>query len=276
MIALLLSMLSSASIALIFKFSEGRKLNRYAVTSINYVAAVLVSGATVVWEDVSFTSWKVCAIIGIPAGVFYFLSFIYYQFSVRDNGAGLAGMFSKLSILLPMVVSIVIWKEYPSTAQNIGMVLALFAIIAIGTDSKIDFKKIRMTVFGLFLFGGLAVFSNKLFQKYGFAREKGYFLMVVFFVAFLVSLVATYRHGKRLTKMDVWTGICVGIPNLFSSFFLIKALETLPSALVFPLSSAGSMAMIIVFSRLLYKERLSVKSKMAVIMTIVALGLMNM
>tara|TARA_Y100000588_G_C13454284_1_gene585456 strand:- start:95 stop:517 length:423 start_codon:yes stop_codon:yes gene_type:complete len=128
----------------------------------------------------------------------------------------------------------------------------------------------------LFLFGGLAEFSNKLFQKYGHSSEKAYFLLIVFFVAFLVSLTMTIKEGKKPTLTDVITGICVGVPNMFSSFFLIRALDDLPTAVVFPVYSAGSMALILLLSRLIYGEKLQKKAYVAIAMTMVALVLINM
>ncbi len=98
MIFLIFATLCSASIALVFKFSEGRKLNRYAVTSVNYMAAILVSIIMVLADNTGFSTWRAGLAVGVPAGVCFFLAFVYYQLSVRDSGAGLAGMFGKLGI----------------------------------------------------------------------------------------------------------------------------------------------------------------------------------
>jgi len=276
MISLLFATLCSASIALIFKFSEGRGLNRYAVTSTNYLAAVAVSIVMAVAEQVSFTSWQAGFGIGIPAGVCFFLSFLYYQLSVRDSGAGLAGMFGKLGILMPMLLSLILWKEFPTLIQSGGILLAVSAILVVSLNKNMKTKSIHSALLLLFLFGGMAEFSNKLFQKYGQSSEKAYFLLIVFFVAFLVSLTMTLKEGKKPTRTDIITGVCVGIPNMFSSFFLIRALDDLPTAVVFPVYSAGSMALILIFSRLIYGETLQRKSYVAIAMTMVALILINL
>lgn len=276
MISLLFATVCSASIALVFKFSEGRGLNRYAVTSTNYLAAVLVSIVIALTEQVGFTQWQAGLGIGIPAGVCFFLAFLYYQISVRDSGAGLAGMFGKLGILMPMLMSLVLWQEYPSLVQGGGIMLAISAILVVSANRNMKTSAFHGALLLLFLFGGLAEFSNKLFQKYGSSTEKAYFLLIVFFVAFLVSLSMTIKEGKWPTRVDLMTGICVGIPNMFSSFFLIRALDDLPTAVVFPVYSAGSMALILILSRLIYGEKLQGKSYVAIAMTMIALVLINM
>lgn len=276
MISLFLATICSASIALVFKFSEGQRLNRYVVTSTNYFAAILVSVVMALAENTGFTTWKAGLAVGIPAGICFFLAFVYYQISVRDSGAGLAGMFGKLGILMPMLMSLILWREFPTLVQTGGILLAICAILVVSLGKNVKQGTFHGALLLLFLFGGMAEFSNKLFQKYGSSAEKSYFLLIVFSVAFLVSMTMTVRNGKTPTRKDIVTGICVGIPNMFSSFFLIRALDFLPTAVVFPVYSAGSMALILILSRLIYGEKLDGRSYGAIAMTMLALVLINL
>ncbi len=275
MFSLFMAIVCSSSLALIFKYSEDRKLNRYAVMSANYFTAVVVSAITVFVNNSTFTDWKIGIAIAVPTGVVYFFSFLFYQFSIRDSGVGLSSMFSKLSVLFPLAISILLWHEYPAPIQNIGILLALTAIVVVGTDAEIDFTKIRGNILGVFIWGGIATSSSKVFQRYGNLDDKSYYLMVVFFVAFLVSLIATIKRGKKITRDDILVGIAVGVPNLFSSFFTIKSLGVLPAVIVFPVKNAGALALTALLSRLIYKEKLSIKSKTAVALTVLSLVLMN-
>ncbi len=103
--------------------------------------------------------------------------------------------------------------------QGVGILLAICAILVVSFRGNVKQGTFHVALLLLFLFGGMSEFSNKLFQKFGSSSEKAYFLLIVFSVAFLVSLTMTFRHGKMPTRKDVLTGICVGIPNMFSSFF---------------------------------------------------------
>ena len=112
MLYLALAIICSASIALIFKHSEGRNMNRYAVTTANYVVAVIISVIFILVEgdksvgavdlpgffgifqqmiqysrelDREFgQAWAIVS--GLFAGFVFFLGFIYYQISVRRYG----------------------------------------------------------------------------------------------------------------------------------------------------------------------------------------------
>lgn len=303
MIYLFLATLCSASIALIFKYTEGSGTNRYAVTTTNYFVAFSTSLLMIIFkgllDTLSFdpgfwsrllktlssdagvlskadsTLWAL--IIGSIAGAFFFLSFIYYQKSVRENGAGLSGTFAKLGILIPMIFSILLWRELPTALQWIGILLALISIVIVNLSKKTrQMFEINLTLLMLFSFGGIAEFSNKIFQKYALNAYKDVFLFAVFFVAFLISLTYTRLKKSPVTKRDLILGLAVGIPNLFSSYFLILALDTITTSVAFPIYSAGSIVLINLGSLLIYKEHIQNKNKIAIALTLVALVLINL
>lgn len=302
MFYLFLAVLCSASIGLIFKYTETSNTNRYVITSANYFIAFMtslfmifyqglltgVSRETAFTEEVSlmlgnnqyllspFSSivWGVS--VGALAGVFFFLSFIFYQKSVKDNGVGISGTFGKLGILIPMIFSILIWREYPTSIQWVGIVLSLVSIVVVNLSKqsirKFDFKP---TVLLLFIFGGMAEFSNKIYQQYALNDYKDIFLFTIFFTAFIISVTYTANKKVKVTKKDILTGFMVGIPNLFSSYFLIMSLETVRTSVAFPIYSAGSIVLINLGGLLIYRETLARKNQVAIAMTIIALILIN-
>lgn len=307
MIYLFLAIICSSSIALIFKYSEKNKMNRYAVTSINYFTAFTVSLLMILLkpsikiygvnsstynfthefakvilknngtfsQGASFT-WSV--LLGLLGGVFFFLSFVYYQKSVGKNGAAISGTFGKMGILVPMIFSIIIWKEIPGFLQWVGILIALFSIIFVNISSNKDLNAnsgINLTLILLFLFGGMAEFQNKLFQQYALAEYKNVFLFFIFVVAFFLSLYFVIKSRQKILKRDLIIGFLVGIPNLFSSYFLIMALGFMPTSIAFPIYSAGSIIFISLGEVFIYKEKLSKKYKAAILMVIFALILIN-
>ncbi|ADO77292.1 SMR family transporter [Halanaerobium praevalens] len=303
MIYLFFAVLCSSSIALIFKFSESNNLNRYIITSVNYFTAAIIALFLIFKEKIKFfdfnpadfkanfsrvifrgegifasqSSQQWATVVGLVAGVFFFSSFIYYQKSVRENGASLAGTFGKLGILIPMLFAIVIWQEYPEDLQWLGIILAIISIVLVNFPFNKDWgQALRLNLIFLFLYGGIAEFSNKIFQKYALVDYKVLFLFWVFFSAFLISFFYSFKKVRRLPKKsELLTGFAVGIPNLFSSFFLISALNHLKTAVVFPIFSAGSIVLITAVGYLFLGEKLKNKEWASIVMTVIALILIN-
>ena len=68
----------------------------------------------------------------------------------------------------------------------------------------------------------------------------------------------------------------VGVPNMFSSFFLISALTQLPAIMVYPVTNIGIIILTTILANIFWKERLNkygLLSLLAGIAAIVLLGI---
>ena len=79
------------------------------------------------------------------------------------------------------------------------------------------------------------------------------------------------RPGWR----DYPPGLVLGALNVLINLFLLGALEQLPGAIVFPVSSAGGVLLVTVSSAFLWRERLGRAALSGVAVSIVALILIN-
>jgi multidrug transporter EmrE-like cation transporter len=282
MIYLILAIVSSTLIAAVLKFSENRNLNRNAVTSANYIAAFSISLIMVISksEPQAASASINVLILGLIAGILYYLGFIYIQKSIKENGVGITGAVSKIGIIIPVVLSIILWKEIPNILQAIGIVISLSAIILINISSG-DIKSLKnfnRTVILLFIISGLVELTTKLFEKYFQTGSKPLYLFITFFTAFLISIYFTFRDyivGRKFTKTDVMTGLTVGIPNMFTSYFLIESFRYIKASVAFPIYSAGTILLISLSGIIFFKEKLKRKEIFAILMIVAAIVLMN-
>ncbi len=271
--ALIVAMICSASLAFFFKETEKRNLNRFWVTTANYVIATGVGIGMVVqnppaeWPPLSFFMMA-----GVT-GILFFQSFLLYQKNVREFGASLTGFYGKLGILLPVILSLLIFRNWPTSLQAIGIGVAIFAIVLANRTDKGEFEwAVPLLLF--FLFNGMAEFMNKGFEAgYAFSLRP-LWLTCVFGIALIFSLGKSLSEGRPQPAVWAW-GLGIGATNLFSSFFLIQALAGLPAAVVFPSFGVGSMLLIYLGSAGLYRERLTNLQWKAAGLSLIAIYLMN-
>ncbi len=303
MIYVILSVLASASMAAIFKFTEGRNLNRNFITTINYATAVGVSIFAISQSDVHielyprnfikfFEQLKTvlsggqfniqtvsvfAVVLGAFTGILYFVGIIAMQLSVRNYGAGLAGMFSRAGMIIPILLSIILWKEFPSPFQWIGIVLALAGVILANMQPDKALKKftIRLTLLLQFFTSGLSALMSKTFQTYGIIDYRNVFLLAVFASAFIISLIYTYKTPKSWGQAELFAGFIVGVFNQLSATFLLLALNSLPAPIVYPLVSAGAIVVINIMGMAFFNERLKRHELIAVGLTVIAVLILS-
>jgi len=301
---LFLAVACSTTIALIFHVSEKRDTNRDVVTAVNYAVATFISLVLIVLQGISlspgesfgaFTAefpgaisgagfglnaspvWAL--LIGVPAGILYYLGFIFLQKAIRASGVALAGSFSKMGVIVPMLLSLLLWKELPGTLQWLGISLALISIVLGSLDLthlKDIFSGFKPVLLLLFLTVGLAEFTNNLYQMYGAMQIRSLFLFFVFVTALAVSSFRVFRRKPCLGSSQFIIGIAVGIPNFFASFFLIQALSELRAAVVFPVYSSLTICLISLLGWLLLGEKLRPRERVSIVMAAAAMTLVNL
>ena len=258
---LVLTIFCSTSIALIIRLSGSQNEKPIILLAANYLIASLISIFYIFYFESRF-SFPVAA-FGLFLGLLFVLSFFAFTKAVNLAGTALANVSSRLSLILPLLFSIIIFKEQPTVFQVTGMLIGLVTICffylsikSVNSSAKND----KMKYFYLLavLIGiGINDFSMKIFQQTYSEAEKPYFLFSIFFSAFLYSLFYIKMTKISFEKKTFIKGAILGVPNVYSTIFLIGALSQLPAVLVFPLTNIGIILLTAILAALIFKERLN-------------------
>ncbi len=303
MVFLILASCLSASIAILFKYSESKGFNRFIVATINYIAGFFISLIIVIskgifptkeinpeiflkeFSDVLKTGeilspgssivWAI--IVGIIAGIFFFVAFIFYQKSVKENGVATTGTVRSLNVLIPMALSMILWLEIPNMWQWFGIALAVFSIVLFSLSSIKELKrKLHSSLYLFYITGGTSQFLNKLYQKYGIVEYRSIFLLVVFFVASLIGISILVKSRAKIKWGEVIVGFLVGLSNLFQNSLMILSFSIIKSSVAFPLFSAMTIFILNIWGVLIFKEYLSKVKIFAIVLAILSIFLISL
>ena len=275
MLFLCLAIFSSAAISLLMRLSANKVTAKMSMLGINYLVCAILAAGYAGFDFAPATQGLGFAVgIGAVSGLLYLSGFVLFGWNTAKNGIVLSSVFMKLGLLVPLVCSVVIFRETPGWLQAVGFVAALAAIVMLnwqtGEKSRFCWQLPAM----LFVCGGADVMS-KVFETYGDPALSEQYL----FYTFLTALCACWLPAKRAKetpgKWEWLYGVALGIPNFFSAKFLLLALTELPSVVVFPSFSIATMLITTVLGVVLFKERLRKWQWVAVAIILAALLLLN-
>lgn len=283
MLSLLIAIIFSAMIPILLKYGHRRNVADEVILTFNYLIAFTVSCLMAFIKYSSSASiekptqgWLPLILIGIATGLMYYGAFYFYQRSVRDNGVSISIAVGKMGIVLPMILSLILWNEIPTILQWLGIFISLVAIAIININPKeLKNSEIHLSLLMFFIIGGLGDFGNKLFETVVGADLSEVFLAIVFLTALLASSIETFRQN-RLSTRSVLFGLAVGIPNMLTAYFLIGALAVMNAAIVFPMYSGGAIVLSMIYSVIRFDEQLKSKEKVSILMILTALVLVNL
>ena len=275
---LLLTVLSSAMVSIIMRFSDGKIKNNFAMLAVNYMMCAFLA-----WAYTGFGSWflsgtgrQSTVIMGWINGILYLAGFVLLQRNIRTNGVVLSSTFIKLGLLVSMVVSVVFFGERPQLWQWAGFLLAVAAIILMNYRPGQGKAENAAGLILLLLAGGGGDAMSKFFEELGNPAHSGHFLLYTFLVA-LALCVNLYRiRGEKPGKREWLFGLLIGIPNFFSAKFLLGALKDIPAVIVYPVYSVSTILAVTVTGILVFREKLDKRQWLALAMILVALVLLNL
>lgn len=281
MLDLALSVLFSSLIFVIFKlFSRYKVETVYAIITNYFIACVV--GILFYKGDVSLTEipekqwfWGTFAL-----GLLFIIVFNLMAATSQKLGVSVASVATKMSLVLPVLFGVFMYKEELGPIKIVGILLALAAVYFASVKQKSATFKTSSLLLPMLVFIGSGTIDVSLgyFQKeYIAAEELPLFSSTVFASAGVIGLMyIVFRSFKKpihINFRNIIGGIVLGVPNFFSIYFLLRALqnESLNSASVFTLNNVAIVMLSTLLGILIFKEKISAKNWGGIALAIISI-----
>ncbi len=241
-----------------------------------------------------FISYDTFELATIPQKSWYWGSFflgflfisVFYVTALTSQRSGLSvtSVASKMSVVLPIAFGILVYRESVGLAKIVGIVLALIAVYFTTKKEEGRLTKNKQWLLPLLVFLGAGTIDTylKVMQNYYVApHEIALFSAHTFFMAFCAgSFLVFYQIvvlKKTIKFKSIIAGIALGIPNYFSLYFMIRMLDhpKWTSAAIFTLHNVAIVIVTTLLGLLLFKEKLSFKNSMGILIAILAILLIT-
>ncbi|MEM9141406.1 MAG: DMT family transporter [Bacteroidota bacterium] len=285
MFDLALSILCSSFIFVIFKLFATYKVQTLYAIITNYVVAC-ICGFAFYTGKVSLSSlagedwfWGTLAL-----GVLFILVFNLMAATAQQIGVSVASVATKMSLAIPVLVGVFVYREHLGPVKIVGILLALAAVyFASIKENKVQVKKTALVLPVLvFLGSGIIDATLKYMQEnYLAVTEFPLFSATVFgaaAVSGLVLLLVRFAKGMLTVNWrNVLGGIALGIPNYFSIYFLMRALQNdhWKSAEIFTINNVAIVIFSTLLGILLFQEKMSGKNWGGIALAIISILLVS-
>lgn len=248
MFFLLATILTNTIIYLVFKSFTKFGVNSPNAVVFNYwtcvVTGSLYYGSFPVSTYSASEPWFGWAVAN---GFIFIALFNLMSYCTRKFGVTITTVANKLSLVIPVLFSFLLYNEEASMLKIAGIMLAIPAIYY--SSYTKEENKSKAFFFPLLLFIGSGLLDTLL--KYieqlhlNSADVTSAFTIHLFLFAALsgtiLMVISSMRSGKMFNMRDVTAGIVLGIPNYFSIYFFIRFLNSgvFESSVAIPVNNIG-------------------------------------
>jgi drug/metabolite transporter (DMT)-like permease len=251
----------SIAIAVILKINEQKKGNRILIAGANYILASVL--ALVLLKGEIVLAGRTTMVLGTLGGVDFVLGFLLLMTGLSRGPMAVPVTVMRISVAVPIVVSIFLWGETPAFAQWIGIWLGLTAIVIFGAGlSGFNSGSGRegrywLLIVSLFLVMGAGDVILKACRELSPRTERILFAWILFTVSAILCWILVWVRKVKIKRDTFLLGLLLGVPNLFSTIFTLKALESVPASVVFPFINLAVILGSTMLGYLVWKEHLS-------------------
>ena len=265
---LVLSVLLASSANVLGKFFNRQNAGRRA-TGVIYTFTLMIA---------VFGGWGVRFAMdrSFDAGVLWYAvmfagCYLVTQFGVinalRSGPAVLTSLFTSLSMILTTIWGFFFWDAPLTLSVGIGLVLVVVSIALClynrnGLNKAVSPKWLLFVSFSFFGNAGCSIVQRTQQVQYG----GKYGNMLMFFAVGLCALTylmiflkSDKTDAKTVLKTSWWMPVLSGLCNLFLNVLvMLMAVSTLSPSLIYPVIGLGGLAIVTIFSQLVFKEKMSV------------------
>lgn len=288
MIFLLLSILLSAYISVVFVVFNKFKINLFQAIVVNYGICVLTGSFAMGEFPITLQTLAQPIFSWAMVMGFLFISvFNVIAISSIKVGVTITQTANKLSLVIPVAFSFFMYNEEITWVKMLGILLALLAVVFVSSkgtkkasqEAQRKFSRHVFLPIILFIGSGIIDTLTKFVQVNYLkdAASSNTYLIAGFLVAFLIGFVVLMF--RIITNRTQWqmksliAGIVLGVPNYFSIYFLIKALQSplLSSSAMIPINNIGILFTVGLVGIFLFKEKLSRSNYIGLMLTIISI-----
>lgn len=267
MLYLLFTILLNTLIFSMFKVFPRYNIDNLQAIVVNYFTCVVTGclfiGALPFSTADVHQPWFPWAVL---MGLLFITLFNFIAWRTREDGMTTTTIANKLSLVIPVLFSVMLYHEQLSIL-NITGILAAFPAVYLTTKRKGEAAGTRNLLFPflLFVLSGLLDTLVKYAEHYYLhdQRSQAVYTIYIFGLAGVFGMfVVLYKKSKgaiRLNARNLVAGVLLGIPNYFSIYYLIRFLNTnvLQSAAAIPVNNIGIVIASTLVAIFIFKEQLT-------------------
>ena len=285
MFYLVATILLNVVISAIFKVFPKYKVDAFQAIVVNYCVCVITGSLFI--GNIPFHSaavheaWFPWALL---MGASFISIFNLIAYCTKVDGITTTTIANKLSLVIPVLFAVIFFHEQAGIGKIAGILLA-FPAVYLTTRVKEDNGKMQSLLFPVLLFAGsglLDTIVNYVQHTFLIGQQlQATFTVYCFAVAgvlgITIIILLVLMKKIQLQPRNIIAGICVGIPNYFSIYFLIRSLNSnfLPSSSAIPVINIGILVASSLAALLVFREKISRLRVLGLVLALVAIMLIT-
>ncbi|MBN1250492.1 MAG: EamA family transporter [Bacteroidales bacterium] len=265
---------------------EKNKIKLFPIIVLNYITAsvfgLLFSKANLSFNYLIQSNWLP---VSSFLGFLFVIVFFTIGYSSQKVGLTITSISTKMSVVIPILFSILFYNEEIYILKFIGIIIALLALFLASYKGKKKENLNRTYIFLPFLlfFGAGSIDSIVKYSQEEYLKNVDIieFSAISFIFSVITSLVVFIFLKNKFKQLilikNLFWGISLGLANFASLYFTILALNTniFASSIVFSIISTGIILISVIAGFKFFNEKIEPINWLGVALSVLAILILS-
>ncbi len=269
------------------RLGQSRDGRTMAFGSVNYILATLLMLVALpfFWQPAWNRITVISLVLGLVNGLLFYTNLLLILAAFKRAGTGITWAFIGSSIIIPILASHLIWHEAMGYCQWIAVIIVPVAVWLMRPGERkrkvaADRHQPHVGIWASLLLVGcmLGAGTSSLLHKFQdvYAPDgRALYQLVIFFVASGLTVGHMLKTGIRPRGREIKIGLAAGLANICALSMMLLGIASLPTALFFTLAGSGTIIINTLTGRLFWRERISHRQKLGLLVAIAIVILAN-
>ncbi len=277
---LIAAILCSVGVFVAMRFFERFHIDNHQAIAANYATAttagLLMCRQPLSLSEIAATPWFGLSIL---TGFWFIFTYLLLTRSAQEAGVTVTSLSSKLSVVIPTAMGLLLFHEHLNAASSAGIALALVALyLIVGKKGKNENRTQGRwkALFPILIFFGTGIgdMLMKLTEQRNTMPDMNVMIAFIYFVALLFGIVLVVNdrltRGTKLAWKNMAGGFLLGLFNYFSTYCVYRCMRLFDNVFLFPVYNIGVVTFTALAGLLLFKEKLTTKNLIGMAIAIIA------
>lgn len=282
MLYLILSILSSISVGVFLKVLKKGNIDIFQIIILNYISTVLLSYFIFKPNIESVSDFPFLLVLGL--GILLPLIFVMQYLSIRYTGIIKTDIAQRMSLFIPILASIFIFKENISNLKYLALLIGFLSIgLILKKEDNNEVKNKYSFLYLILVFFGFGIIDIcfkqvALYSTTPYTTTLFYIFGVSLVLSFLFySIYVIYKKQKlNISRQTIIYGALIGILNFMNIYFYLNAHKAFSSnpTVVFAGMNYGVIFLGTLIGYFYFKEKLSKINIVGLSLAVLSIGLL--
>lgn len=268
----------SSAIFVAFKLFIRFKIDNFQAITVNYLVAsilgILIAGGQFNYSEIITKPWLPYAVL---IGFVFVFTFVLFALSSQKAGVAITAVFSKMSVVIPVISGIFLYAETLNALKILGIVSTLAAFVLIFYKKEKSKIKLAIIILPIIIFfaNGFIDTALKFIEFNHISGDYTLFLTIIFITSFIFGFILSvfkyFKTRKTISHQTIIGGAVLGLLNYSTTYYMLLAMSLFQSNVLFPIQNVGIVMLSALFGFFLFREKLSLINWAGIFLSIAAI-----